>query len=187
MSEQKQENTTNSTTETKHEHIRTTPKYTVSSTKELLESHLCACPDCPCEDIEIKFQTKTLENERKNYKANGLEMINNCLTTFTKTIDKGITFSSIDALNIMIYETLSYLDIKLSDIIAYDDNSIYLNKEMTELNTNNLTPVYELVLWKRINDQIEDQPKYGIIDNINFLRDIKDYINNVCYKNIDVE
>lgn len=179
MSEQKQENTTNSTTENKPDLTAPIPRN--------VDSHLCACSDCPCEDIDIKFQIKTLENERKNYKANGLEMINNCLTTFTKTIDKGITFNSIDALNIMIYETLSYLDIKLSDIIAYDDNSIYLNKEMTELNTNDLTPVYELVLWKRINDQIENQPKYGIIDNINFLRDIKDYINNVCYKNIDVE
>ena len=101
-------------------------------------------------------------------------------------VDEGVTIQKCDALTSLIMQTLMYIDINLSNIIASDDDFIYLNKEMTELNTKNLIPVYELVLWKRINNHLDDQFKLGIIDNIEFLRDIRDYINNVCYKNINV-
>ena len=111
-------------------------------------------------------------------------MINNCLTTFTKIVDDKITIQKCDALNEMILQTLMSIDINLSNIIAMDDELIYSNKEITELDPDKLLSIYELVLWKRVNNHLDDQFKMGILDNIEFLRDIKDFINNVCYKNI---
>lgn len=137
-------------------------------------------------DLAAPIIKNTIDDIRVCVKEDSLNMINNCLVTFTKMVDEGVTIQKCDALTSLIMQTLMYIDINLSNIIASDDDFIYLNKEMTELNTKNLIPVYELVLWKRINNHLDDQFKLGIIDNIEFLRDIRDYINNVCYKNINV-
>lgn len=136
-------------------------------------------------------QTAPLKNvdiyeARAITKNDSLKMINNCLTTFSKMIDEGVTIPKCDAINQMFTQILCYIDINIGNIMASDDDLIYLNKEMTELDPNKMICVYELVLWKRINNHLDEQYKLGIVDNINFLRDIKDYIENVCYKNINV-
>ena len=137
-------------------------------------------------------QTAPLENLdinelRKNIKTNSLTMINNCLVTFTKMIDEGVTIEKYDALNSLILQTFMYIDTNLSNIIAIDDDLIYTNEEMKELDPSKLISVYELVLWKRINTHLDDQFKMGILDNIEFLRDTRDFINNILYKNINVK
>ena len=140
---------------------------------------------------EIPDQTAPLKNvdineARAITKTDSLKMINNCLTTFTKMIDEEVTIPKCDAINLMFTQILCYIDINIGNIMAIDNDFIYLNKEMTEIDPNKMINIYELVLWKRINNYLDDQYKSGIVDNINFLRDIKDYIENVCYKNIHV-
>lgn len=134
-----------------------------------------------------KPENVSIDEIRKLTKSDALTMINNCLVTFTKMIDEGVTIQKCDALNELINKTFMFIDINLSSIIAMDDDLIYLNKEMTELDPTKMVSVYELVLWKRINTHLDEQFKMGILDNIEFLRDIKDYINNVCYKNYNVD
>ena len=135
-------------------------------------------------DLTAPLKTISIEEGRKLTKTDSLKMINNCLLAFTKMVDEGVTIEKCDAITTMILQTLMFIDINIGNIIAMDDDLIYSNKEMTELDPNKLLSVYELVLWKRINNHLDDQYKLGIIDNISFLRDIKNYIENVCYKNI---
>ena len=135
-------------------------------------------------DLSAPNKNLNIDEIRQLTKTDSLNMINNCLITFTKIIEQGVTIEKCDALNEMILQTFMFIDINLSNIIAMDDDLIYSNKEMTELDPTKLMSVYELVLWKRINNHLDDQFKMGIIDHIEFLRDIKDFIDNVCYKNI---
>lgn len=137
-------------------------------------------------DLTAPIKNVDINEARAITKTDSLKMINNCLTTFTKMIDEGVTIPKCDAINQLFIQILCYIDMNIGNIMAIDDDLIYLNKEMTELDPNKIISVYELVLWKRVNNHLDEQFKLGIIDNINFLRDIKDYIENVCYKNIPV-
>lgn len=137
-------------------------------------------------DQTAPFKNIGIDEARVITKTDSLKMINNCLATFTKMIDEGVTIPKCDAINQLFIQTLCYIDMNVGNIMSIDDDLIYLNKEMTELDPNKMISVYELVLWKRVNNHLDEQFKLGIIDNINFLRDIKDYIENVCYKNIHV-
>lgn len=137
-------------------------------------------------DLTAPIKNIDINEARVITKTDSLKMINNCLTTFTKMIDEGVTIPKCDAINQLFIQILCYIDMNIGNIMAIDDDLIYLNKEMTELDPNKMISVYELVLWKRVNNHLDDQFKFGIIDNINFLRDIKDYITNVCYKTIHV-
>jgi len=137
-------------------------------------------------DLTAPYHASNVDEIRTLTKTDSLKMIDNCLSLFTKIIDEGVTIQKCDALNELILKTLMLLDVNLSSIIAMDNDLIYTNKEMTELDPTKMMNVYELVLWKRINTHLDDQYKMGIIDNIDFIRDIKNYINNVCWKNINV-
>lgn len=137
-------------------------------------------------DQTAPFKNVDVNEARSITKTDSLKMINNCLTAFTKMVEEEVTIPKCDAINQMFSQILCYIDINLGNIMAIDDDFIYLNKEITELDPNKIINLYELILWKRINNHLDYQYKFGIIDNINFLRDIKDFIENVCYKNIHI-
>lgn len=137
-------------------------------------------------DLTAPIEKLNIDDARKLVKTDSLKMINNCLTTFTKMIDEGVSVQKCDALTTMILQTLIFIDVNLSTIIAMDDDLIYTNEEIKKLDPKKLLSVYELILWKRINTHLDDQFKIGIVDNIEFIRDIREYINNICYKNINV-
>lgn len=125
-----------------------------------------------------------INSKRKQIKEDGITLIDNAIKYFMYITKEEIKIEKIDFLNILIYQCLIFLEINAGKVIS-------LNKEdITSIDAESITEsqalaIYELGLWKRINDFQEQHPRLNIFDSIGFLRDIKNYILNVCYKNIN--
>lgn len=133
-------------------------------------------------DLNILSNDEETEEDRKTIKINGIELIDDSLNFFKKIIEEGLTIDKLNYLNTKLYSTLLFLEINASKLVSQN------NEDLSNIDGETITheqalAIYELSLWKRINDFIEDNPTLNIFTTIYFLRDIKNYILNVCYKN----
>lgn len=158
-----QENTTNSTTDSS-EHLTTEfPR--------------------PKVDLTIKLSNEDINNLRKEIKEQGVILIDNAINYFVKMNKEGLEIKKIDFLNILIYNAIIYLETNSSKLVVSNE------EDLSSIDGDTIThqqalAIYELGLWKRINDFLENNPILNIFDSIDFLNTIKNYILNTCYKNL---
>lgn len=159
------ENTTNSTTETEQSERWTTefPR--------------------PKVDFTIKLTDEDIQNIRKEIKQQGVDLINNAINYFVKMNKEGLEIKKIDFLNVLLYNAIIYLETTTSKLIVSNEEDL-TSIDGDTITHNQALAIYELGMWKRINDFLENNPILNIFDSIEFLRSIKNYILNTCYKNL---
>ena len=75
-------------------------------------------------DQTAPIKNVNINEARTITKSDSLKMINNCLNTFTKMIDEGVTIPKCDAINQMFTQILRYIDINIGNIMLIDDDFI---------------------------------------------------------------
>ena len=158
-----QENTTNSTTNQSERWTTEFPR--------------------PKVDLSIKLSNEDIINLRKEIKEQGVNLINNAINYFVKMTKEGLEIKKIDFLNILLYNAIIYLETNTSKLIVSNEEDLTTIDGDT-ITHNQALAIYELGLWKRINDFLDNNPILNIFDSIEFLRTIKNYILNTCYKNL---
>lgn len=158
-----QENTTNSTTDSSERLTTEFPR--------------------PKVDLTIKLTDEEVNNLRKEIKEQGVILIDNAINYFVKMNKEGLEIKKIDFLNILLYNAIIYLETNTSKLVVYNE------EDLSSIDGDTITheqalAIYELGLWKRINDFLENNPILNIFDSIEFLSTIKNYILNTCYKNL---
>ena len=135
-------------------------------------------------DQTAPLSKEDLLEKRKTFKEDSNNLINNALNFFTNLVEETITLEKINCLNALLYNVLIFLDTNSSELINV--NNVDIRKIDAETVTQEQAiAIYELGLWKRVNDYLErNEIGINIMDNIYFIKEIKDYINNVLYKNI---
>lgn len=160
-----QENTTNSTTD------------------NLKKEKLLDQFNKPTIDINNMLSPEEIIEKRKLIKDAGIDLINETISIFTQLLKENVTFDKIDYLNMKIYSCFMLLDINSSKLVASNKN------DLSKIDGDSITheqalAIYELGLWKRVNDYLEQDPTLNFIDSMHFLRDIKQYILNM-YKDLN--
>lgn len=134
-------------------------------------------------DQTAPFTKKELKLKRKEFKEDSINIINSALNYFVKIVEETITFEKINCLNLLLYNALIYLETNSSLLVSGNNENIS-TIDAEQITNEQLLAINELNLWKKINDFLDKQQVIiNIMDNIYFLREIKDYINNVLYKN----
>ena len=96
---------------------------------------------------------------------------------------EGLEIKKIDFLNVLLYNAIIYLETNTSKLIVSNEENL-TSIDGDTITHNQALAIYELGMWKRINDFLENNPILNIFDSIEFLRNIKNYILNTCYKNL---